>query len=429
MNHEQNEKIYFLFALKNIDLLAQISPDYFKNKYLAYLCKIAKKYHQQFNHIPDNFKKTVMRIVTDVKSRIQMTKQQVNVIFNEDVDEYDEVWLRSAVISWIRIKEFNTRLSNTVAYIKTQEITPENTENVINQTMNIFNDVKVSFSQSAGSNFLDPGAHKLKESQKIRSGRNFVDKLLGGGYERKTLICYLGQQGVGKSLFLCDDAVYFALNGYNVVYVSAEMSESSVIKRVGSMMFEKPIKSYNKWATPENVQNALEDLRDMGLNLGTLNIVQLANPTTVDIETHVNKLQKDNDIHVDVVIVDYLGIISNYRNPNSENMYLNGKMVSKDLRDAAIRNDHICITAQQIGKDSWNSTDMKIGAISESAGIAHNADLIYGIIQDDEMDLENEYYLKVLKIRDGEGRNTKCKYKRNRKTLKLKETEEVSIGK
>jgi hypothetical protein len=64
--------------------------------------------------------------------------------------------------------------------------------------------------------------------------------------------------------------------------------------------------------------------------------------------------------------------------------------------------------------------------IAESAGLSHTADVMLGIIQDDLMRANQEYWLKVLKIRDGEGKGTKCKLNIDWNYMRLQETHEMS---
>jgi hypothetical protein len=51
-----------------------------------------------------------------------------------------------------------------------------------------------------------------------------------------------------------------------------------------------------------------------------------------------------------------------------------------------------------------------------------------GIIQDDLMRANQEYWLKVLKIRDGEGKGNKCKLEIDFTHMRLNETEDMSTS-
>jgi len=49
-----------------------------------------------------------------------------------------------------------------------------------------------------------------------------------------------------------------------------------------------------------------------------------------------------------------------------------------------------------------------------------------GIIQDELMHAEQEYWLKILKIRDGEGKGMKCRLTINYNYMRLTETDDIS---
>jgi hypothetical protein len=66
--------------------------------------------------------------------------------------------------------------------------------------------------------------------------------------------------------------------------------------------------------------------------------------------------------------------------------------------------------------------------VAESAGLSHTADVMLGIIQDDLMRANQEYWLKVLKIRDGEGKGNKCKLNVDYNFMRLIETEDISTS-
>jgi len=71
----------------------------------------------------------------------------------------------------------------------------------------------------------------------------------------------------------------------------------------------------------------------------------------------------------------------------------------------------------------YDSTELNMGHIAESAGLSHTADIIYGIIQDSHMHMNSEYFLKLLKVRNGTGKNSRCLYKIDYNYMRLIETD------
>ena len=95
------------------------------------------------------------------------------------------------------------------------------------------------------------------------------------------------------------------------------------------------------------------------------------------------KLKKRIQIKVGAVVIDYINILANYRNQNTENTYMKIKQIAEDLRAMGIRNDWLIVTATQITRNGYNSSDISMTDVAESAGLSHTADVMLGIIQDD----------------------------------------------
>jgi hypothetical protein len=148
--------------------------------------------------------------------------------------------------------------------------------------------------------------------------------------------------------------------------------------------------------------------------------------TVPDIEAYIKQLEEEKKIKIGAVIVDYINILANYRNPNTENTYMKIKQIAEDLRAMSVRNKFLVITATQITRNGYNSSDISMTDIAESAGLSHTADVMLGIIQDDLMRSNMEYWLKLLKIRDGEGKGTKCRLEINYNYMRLTETDDVT---
>ena len=156
--------------------------------------------------------------------------------------------------------------------------------------------------------------------------------------------------------------------------------------------------------------------------------------TVLDVERYIKDVEDKLKYKVDVVVIDYINIMSNYRQPNSENTYLKIKTLAEDLRGLAVKYDVLMITASQIGRSALDSSDINLTNISESMGLTHTVDNCIGIIQTEEMrigDINEDgvavpyYWMKILKIREGEGKNTKFKVEINYSKMKLIEKTDV----
>ena len=111
------------------------------------------------------------------------------------------------------------------------------------------------------------------------------------------------------------------------------------------------------------------------------------------------------------------------------------KQLSEDLRGLAVKYNLVVVTACQIGRNALNTSDIELTDCSESMGLTHTCDNIIGIIQTDEMRLGEydeelgtyvpHYWLKILKIREGEGKGKKWRCDINYNKMKVIERNEV----
>jgi hypothetical protein len=234
-----------------------------------------------------------------------------------------------------------------------------------------------------------------------------------------------------NSIYLANDAANFVKMGTNTVVITAEMAAHKFVKRIGSNLLSINIAEYaEKSKNRDLMKRKLETVGDGFTPPGQLFVKQMptSQATVLDIEAYVSQIEEEKQIKIGAVVIDYINILANYRNLNTENTYMKIKQIAEDLRAMGQRNDWLIVTATQITRSGYNSSDITMTDIAESAGLSHTADIMYGIIQDDLMRANEEYWLKILKIRDGEGKGTKCKLNINWKYMRLIETEDMSTS-
>lgn len=243
-----------------------------------------------------------------------------------------------------------------------------------------------------------------------------------------------------NSVFLCNDAAEFVRKGKNVLYITCEMSPTKVTRRIGANLFDITLEDYDSIVDDSNkIKKKLNNLNTMSmLPLGKLFIKEFptGQGTVIDVERYIKEIEETQRFKVDVVIIDYINIMSNYRLPNSESTYLKIKQIAEDLRGIAVKYNLSIITATQCGRSALNGSDINMEDVAESMGLLHTVDTCFGIIQTDDMRMgsgnENDegvpvpyYFLKILKIREGEGRDTKFKIDANYNKMKLIEKPET----
>lgn len=420
------EKIFYLYIRNNPNYYRLIREDFFDNAEISTLLNIDKQFHERFNQVPTQDQ--IKAIIKQDKFVNKVSSNIVDIVFDEPYDSYDANWIQETSESWILWKSLNKSIVNTIEYVKTAKVTPDNVKEIINKVKDLINNQNnITFNQTLGKNFFDAESHITQQDSKITTNHAWVDAMTGG-YRTKSLIVYAGELGTGKSIFLANDAVNYVKEGFDVCVVTAEMSETDFIQRIGSNLLDIKISDYEKKSKNiDYIKSKLSAVSNGIIPPGNLFVKEYptSQVTVPEIEAYLKELELSKGIKLKVVIIDYINILSNYRNPNTENTYMKIKQIAEDLRGMAVRNDWLIVTATQLNRSGFDSTEINIGHIAESAGLGHTADMIYGIIQDATMHVNREYFLKILKVRNGSGKNARCQYRIDYNYMRLIETANI----
>lgn len=431
----EQEKLVFAHALKRPQYLLSMGGDFFSNPDIQYLANTAKQFYKEYKETPscEQMKASIKGDKKEIEPEI------VDTIYNVELNAYDSEWLSQLTEGWIKFRTLNHNLFTAATMLKTTDITLENVESIVEKCASIVGDTNlVSFDNDLGDDFFDIDCHKNIKENKIPSPWDYWNKVSHGGLDHKTLTCYIGGTNVGKSIVLCNDAAYYVKSGKNVLFITCEMAKEKVIRRISANLFDMKLEDYDVLVeNPQNVKKKLKNFCNMNMfPPGKLRIKEMptGQGTVLDVERYIKDVEDKLKYKVDVVVIDYINIMSNYRQPNSENTYLKIKTLAEDLRGLAVKYDILMITASQIGRNALDSSDINLTDISESMGLTHTVDNCIGIIQTEEMrigDINEDgvavpyYWMKILKIREGEGKDTKFKVEINYSKMKLIEKTDV----
>ena len=422
-------KIFYLYTRENPKYLKTISNDFYENEYVSTLHSVTTQFFNRFNEIPS--KEQLKLVATQEKFKDKITSGLIDIIFDEPISSYDPEWVESTCQSWILWKSLDKSLIDTLEFVKTVKVTPENVKDIINKVKNLINERNsISFDDDLGKSFFEFENHNAGAESKITTCHNWINNYTGG-YRTKGLVCYCGEQNIGKSIWLSNDAVNYVKEGYDVALITAEMADVDFIHRIGSNMLNIKISEYEaKSKQGDFIKTKLNQITNSIIPPGNLYVKEFptSHATVLDIEGYLVKLEEVKGIKLSIIVIDYINILANYRNPNTENTYMKIKQIAEDLRAMAMKHNWLIITATQFNRSQFDATDVTIAGISESAGLAHTCDVMYGIIQDTTMHANCEYWLKLLKVRSGSGKNNKCRYKIDYNYMRLIETDEILMG-
>jgi len=228
-----------------------------------------------------------------------------------------------------------------------------------------------------------------------------LDEMLGGGFVKHALYVFTGKTNIGKSLLLCSIAVDLVKQGYNVLYISGELSERMVLMRIDANVYDVSIKQLMNMDL-----ESLRELFEQKKLKGELIIKDFptSSTNTAQIRSYLDDLKMKMNFQPDFIIVDYITIFLSSRLPMSamRDSYSYFKAVAEEFRGLAGEYDCCVITATQLNREG--AKKKKIGSldttyISESFGVAFTADFQAILFQTDALREQNIMLMKVVKSR------------------------------
>jgi len=429
------EKIFFAYILKNKRYFDIVEPYFFKNSEIQFVYNILGTYLKKNNEAEIPSPKQILEMVQLEDKDGVITKEILKSLLTVNLPDYDETnFVLPKLNAWIlsnRLKSGTvdiideTRNLDTISDYEDVMIAANKIRTIVDQMS------KTDFvnDDDMGADFDDVEMHVQDSAKyKIKSGFETIDHMLGGGWDISTFNVLMAETNNGKSLWMQNFAVKSADMGYNVLYITLEMSERKVMKRLGSMRLRIPINDYdNVSKDTETIKKKIEGLKSLGghdlfeRKVGKIitKFWAAGTATINDFDGYIQKLRDKKGVKIDLVIVDYITLISPMKGVIGDNLYSKGKSLAEGLRAMGAKYKIPVITGVQVSKDAWNATDITLDQVPESKAIAETADTFWAIIRTDEMKRQNLYRFKLLKQRDGDFLKSQIKINLNSTYLTL----------
>ena len=280
--------------------------------------------------------------------------------------------------------------------------------------------VQVGLSKDLGTDYFeDPRSRLLKIKDKngqISTGWPGLDRKLFGGMNRGELNIFAGGSGAGKSLFLANLGVNWALAGFNVVYLTLELSEDLVSMRIDSML------------TGVATREIFRDLDDVemkvkiiGKKSGAMQIKYMPSGKTVnDLRSYLKEFEIKSGRKVDVLLIDYLDLLMPISKKISPaDLFIKDKYVSEELRNLAVERNCIMVTAAQLNRGAVEEVEFDHSHISGGLSKIQTADNVFGIFTSRAMRERGRYRIQLMKTRSSSGVGQKIDLEFNIDSLKI----------
>ena len=262
----------------------------------------------------------------------------------------------------------------------------------------------VSFDVNVGHDQLEDWEKRFdfyhSDVSRVPFDLELMNKITGGGLPNKSLTVLMAGPYVGKSLFMAHMAAANLQDGKNVLYITMELSEENVAKRIDANLLRRPI---DEIAQIEKTWFGGFIQKLQKKTKGKLIIKEY--PTGGAGSGHfrhlLNELRIKKNFIPDIIYIDYLNICCSTRikGGGQMQMYSYVKTIAEEIRGLAVEFDLPVVTATQSNRAGSTSSDPEMSDVAESFGIAATADVMLALVCNEEMIEKGQIMVKQIKNR------------------------------
>lgn len=381
----EKQKLLVSVLAGNRDLMALcsgiIKPSYFDPS-LKKSVRFLKEYFEKYKDVP----------------RAPVVRAETGLV----LDEVDEINKGEMKFVSEEIETFCRNRAMTEAILSGPELIQKGD---FGQVLTVLKDaISVGLVKDLGMDYFMNPEERLKNTlvtqARISTGWAELDDLTGGGLGRQELIMFAANSGGGKSMTMLNLGKNLLAQGLNGVYISLEMSESVVSKRLDSMI--SMIGQDNLLKEMQKVASLIEKA---GGKMGKFIIKRMPeNRTNINtIRSYLLQLEQATGFKPDFIIVDYIDIMGTTMSISMDNLFVKDKYVTEEVRSLGYDFDCIMISASQLGRGAIDAEKLSQAHIQGGISKINTSDYTIGIKQDDLMRASGEIYFEGLKTRNSAG--------------------------
>lgn len=401
----QIEKVILKNLLKNESYMRRVLPflknEYFTDEVDRSIFNEIKEFTVKYNNLP-----TADALLIEVESLRNLSADQAKLastvikeIQNDKVDT-NETWLVDSTEKFCQEKGIYIALMKSIEIMNNKDgaLSKGAIPDLLTQAL------AITFDPNVGHDYFEDFEERFeyyhRVEHKIPFDLDFFNKITKNGFSKKTLNIFLAGTGVGKSLTMCHIAAACLAQGRNVLYITLELAEEEVAKRIDANLMNITIDDL--LVMPEDMYlkraNALKSKSN-----GKLIVKEYptASASTLHFKALLNELHLKKSFKPEIIFIDYLNICASSRiKPGGNvNSYTYIKSIAEEMRGLAVEHEVPIVSATQTNRTGFVSTDVGLEDTSESFGLPATADFMAALISTEQLQELNQIMVKQLKNR------------------------------
>jgi len=403
---EEIQELFLRFIVSDPELFVRVNnivEPYMFNKKFQSTVKFLKDHTTEYNSIPT---------IDQISATTSIDLERVDNINDNHID-----WFLDSLETFCRHKALEKAILDSTDDLENGDYGAVETK--------IKDASQVGLVKDLGLDYFDNPKERLQwikdQAGATPTGWKMFDQKLYGGLNKGEITIFAGGSGAGKSLFLQNLGVNWALAGLNVVYISLELSEQLISMRLDAMVSEFGTKEIMR-----NMDDVHLKVKMKSKSAGKFRVKQMSNGiTSNDIRAFVREYEINSDVKVDCLLVDYLDLmmpISARVSPGD--LFIKDKYVSEELRNLAMEKNLLLVTASQLNRGAVEEIEFDHHHIAGGISKIQTADNVVGIFTSNAMRERGRYQIQFMKTRSSSGVGSKVDLKFNPDTLRVSDLDE-----
>lgn len=383
-------------------VIAFLREEYFHDQADKQLFALIDSHVKKYNSFPT---KEILYI--DLQNENSINEQQYNDIKNKigslSIDQTTDInWLIDKTEQFCQDKAVYNAIRQSIKIIDdNSQLTKAAIPKILQDAL------QVSFDTNIGHSFLDDADNRYDtyhtKEKRIDFNLEYLNKITQGGLPPKTLNCWIGSTGTGKSLVMCHMAAHNLMCNRNVLYITLEMAEERIAQRIDANLLDVTVSDLMSLSKNDYLKK-MSKLKET--TKGKLIIKEY--PTASAGSSHfrhlLNELRIKKNFVPDIIYIDYLNLCTSARIKagSQANTYTYVKSIAEELRGLAVEFNLPIVTATQSNRSAMNASDMGLENTSDSIGLPMTVDFMMAIISTEELEELGQLMFKQLKNRYGD---------------------------
>lgn len=321
-------------------------------------------------------------------------------VSNTEEEKNELKWLVDTTEEWVKDTAINAAIRESVHILDGKD----KQKNKLIIPSLLADALAISFDTSVGHDYFKD-ADKRYDSYKVTENKlafdiDLLNEITKGGLKSKTLTMFMAATGGGKSITMCHLASSYVAQGKNVLYLSLEMSEEEISRRIDANLMNVDSDEVDKLTKKQYLVNIVDMFKKFHGKLIVKEFPGGGVTNAGHFRFLIKELELKKKFKPDVILIDYLSLAGSSRYKNgavNQSYYI--KAVAEEIRGLGQEFGIPIISAAQYNREGMSSSDAELTDIAESIGITHTADLVIGLTRTEELDNMNQIMFKQLKNR------------------------------